>query len=246
MRAQVRDCSAENVLDEIECTDTSEHRIGIACVFSVSVLCIGLRIKSAWLRQHRVWMYACLCLCLCVFFVMHRLMCKCQRHYQYTNEFISRNHLQCNTLCVTLRSAMNERTHTHTHPSVQWIFKSVKRTVSGDEHFGWHRCCCSRRCCFCCSLCSTIESCQNWGCSKDYNFQCMLFSVMFFVGLTRWLTGSLPLSPCTQNFAFYLYLFNGSRLNVCIDNATGECIWWTSSIYSFANGFATFRILWIK
>lgn len=79
----------------------------------VSALHIGLRATVPAGIGHSIFVAVCAGAGVRVFF-MHRLMCKRQRHYQYTNEFISRNHLQCNTLCVTLHPSIGA--HSAHHP----------------------------------------------------------------------------------------------------------------------------------
>lgn len=121
-------------------------------------------------------------------------MCKCQRHYQYANEFISRNHLQCNTLCVTLRPSMSARIpHTFIHCFRIWWTQFVCVRAS-ELAFG---------CYFCVRCASQLNRVKIEGVQRITISIACCFRLCF----------------SSQKFVFYLYLFNGSRLNVCIDDA---------------------------
>lgn len=132
-------------------------------------------------------------------FFMHRLMCKRHRHYQYANEFISRNHLQCNTLCVTQRPSMNE------HRSIHWC--RVWWTQCVSVRFG---------CYFCVRGASQLNRVKIEGVQR--------------ITISTACCSRLCFS--SQKFVFYLYLFNGSRLNVCIDDAWPRPPYRRASIYS--------------
>lgn len=103
----------------------------------------------------------------------------------YANEFISRNRLQCNTLCVTLRPSMSAHTAPHIHSLISNLMANAV--------------------------------CERSAAIFAFASQLNRVKIEGVQRITIYIACCFRLCFPSQKFVFYLYLFNGSRLNVCID-----------------------------